>query len=450
MNHQPKILVVDDTPHNIKLLDAILAPRNYAVIPATSGQEALAKVASEEPDLILLDILMPGIDGYEVCRRLRDNPATRLLPVIMITASGDQEKVKAIEAGADDFIAKPLNQAELLARVRSLLRIKEYHDTIQSQAAKLVEWNRTLEQRVEQQVAELERVSRLKRFLAPQLADLIVSSGDESFLESHRREITVVYCDLRAFSAFAEITEPEEVMSVLREFHVAMGELIFRFEATLEGFRGDGMVMFFNDPLPCPDPTVRAVRMGVAMRRRMAELTATWRKRGHQLGFGVGIDQGFATLGKIGFEGRWDYGSVGTVANMASRLCAQAQPGQILVTQRVYALVEDLVEAEAVGELPLKGFTRPVPAFNVVGLKAPGSEELPMPIKETNEDLAGLTEREVEVLRLVTQGLSNAEVADKLIVSPHTINAHLRSIYDKLGVTSRTAAARWAVDHHLM
>jgi class 3 adenylate cyclase len=365
-----RILVVDDTPHNIKLLEAVLFPRGYQVIPATSGAEALAKVPAERPDLILCDVVMPGMDGYEVCRRLREDPETRLLPVIMITASGEQEKIKAIDAGADDFVLKPFNQAELLARVRSLLRIKEYHDTIQSQAAELAEWNRTLEQRVSEQVAELDRVGRLRRFLSPQLAEMIVSAGDERILESHRREITVVFTDLRGFTAFAETAEPEDVMGVLREYHAAMGELIFRFQGTLERFTGDGLMVFFNDPIPVPDPPVQAVRMAVAMRERAGELARAWRRRGHDLGFGVGIAVGYATLGRIGFEGRWDYGAIGSVTNLAARLCGEAEAGQILISERVHLMIEDLLEVEPLGEIALKGFHRPVGAYNVLAIQA--------------------------------------------------------------------------------
>jgi adenylate cyclase len=369
MNSPPKIVVVDDTPQNVKLLEALLGPRGYAVVTATSGAEALAKVANEKPDLVLLDILMPGMDGYEVCRQLRADAATRLLPVVMITASGDEQKVKAIEAGADDFIAKPFDQAELLARIKSLLRIKQYHDTIEAQAAQLERWNRELEERVQEQVQELVRVGRLKRFLAPQLADLIVSSGDESFLESHRREITVVFCDLRGFTAFAESGEPEDVMGVLAEYHTTLGELIFEFEGTLERFTGDGLMVFFNDPVPCDEPTLRAVSMAVAMQRRVGELQHGWHKQGHDLHFGVGIAQGFATLGRIGFEGRFDYAAIGTVTNLAARLCDAAKPGQILVSQRVMAAMEEAMRAEPVEDLHLKGFSKPARVFNVIGLE---------------------------------------------------------------------------------
>jgi class 3 adenylate cyclase len=288
----------------------------------------------------------------------------------MITASGDQEKLRAIEAGADDFVTKPFDQAELLARVRSLVRIKRYHDTIEGQAAELAEWNRTLEQRVQHQVEQLERMGRLRRFLSPQLADLVVSSGDESFLESHRREITVVFCDLRGFTAFAEISEPEEVMGVLGDYYAALGDLVSRFEGTLERFTGDGLMAFFNDPLPCEDAPLRAVRMAVAMRSRVQGLARDWTRHGYDLALGVGLAQGYATLGQIGFEGRSDYTAVGSVPNLAARLCAAARPWQVLLSQRVHAAVEEFVTSEPVGELTLRGFSRPVATFNVLGLDA--------------------------------------------------------------------------------
>ncbi len=363
MNAPARLLVVDDTPVNVKLLADLLAAKGYSVVTASAGPEALEKVEKGRPDLVLLDVMMPGMSGYEVCKKLRENPATAMLPVVMVTALDPaQERVKGIEAGADDFLTKPINQQELLARVRSLLRIKELHD-------QLTEWNQTLERRVQEQVAQLERLGRLKRFFSPQLAEMIVSGDAEDPLKSHRREVTVIFLDLRGFTSFAETAEPEEVMGVLREYHTEMGRLILEHEGTLERFTGDGMMIFFNDPVPVPDAAQRAIRMAVAMRERVDELLVKWRKRGYDLDFGVGIAQGYATIGAIGFEGRLDYGAIGTVTNMAARLCGEAKPRQILVSQRVFGAVEDLVEIEELGGLTLKGFSKPVSAFNVLGLK---------------------------------------------------------------------------------
>jgi adenylate cyclase len=365
LSEDATILVVDDLPQNVRLLDAVLSPRGYRVVAAESGAEALNRLDEDPPDLVLLDVFMPDLDGYEVCRRIRQQPATAYLPVVMITASGGQEKRRAIEAGADDFVTKPFDQAELLARVRSLIRIKQYHDTIERQTNELTAWNHELEQRVTAQVTELERLGRLRRFLSPQLADLVLTSGDQSFLDSHRREIVVVFCDLRRFTAFAETAEPEEVMGVLTRYHAVLGELIFQFEGTLERFAGDGLMVFFNDPLPCDDAPIRAVRMAVEMRARVRDLAAGWARRGYDLSFGAGIAQGYATLGRIGFEGRFDYAAIGSVTNLAARLCAEAAPWQVLVTQRMSAEIEGSAVSEPLGELTLRGFSRPVPAFNV-------------------------------------------------------------------------------------
>ena len=359
------ILAVDDQPQNLRLLDAVLSPHGYQVITASSGEEAVEKLGQTVPDLVLLDIVMPGIDGYEVCRRIRSNPATEFLPVVMITASGDQEKISAIRAGADDFVSKPFNQGELLARVASLARVKRYHDTINSQAAELRKWNAELELRVAAQVEALERVNRLRRFLSPQLVDLVMDSGDEGFLGSHRREIVVVFCDLRGFTPFAETSEPEEVMGVLREYHEALGTLIFAHGGTLERFTGDGLMVFFNDPLPIDDAPERAIRMSVAMRDRVRELAVGWQRRGHDLALGIGIAQGFATLGRIGFEGRFDYAAIGSVTNLAARLCDIARPWQVLASQRVFHAAEPVAAGEQIDELHLKGLSRPVRVFDI-------------------------------------------------------------------------------------
>jgi adenylate cyclase len=365
-----KLLVVDDTPKNVKLLADILTARGYNVVTAVSGAEALSQVEAERPDLVLLDVVMPEMSGYEVCRKLRSNPATQLLPVVMVTAlDPGEERIKGIEAGADDFLTKPINQAELLARVKSLIRIKELYDIVQNQAAELADLNKNLERRVEDQVGQLERLGRLKRFFSPQLAELILSGGTEDPLKTHRREITVVFLDLRGFTAFAETAEPEDVMAVLHEYHAKMGKLVLQHEGTLERFTGDGMMIFFNDPLPVPNPAEQAVKMAAAMRRQVEELMVKWRKLDYELDFGVGIAQGYATIGAIGFEGRLDYGAIGTVTNLASRLCGEAKPGQILIPQRLLGAIEDLVDAESVGELHLKGFHRPITAYNILGLK---------------------------------------------------------------------------------
>jgi adenylate cyclase len=368
-----KILVVDDVPENVRLLEAVLIPRGYEVVTAADGVEALARVEEEQPDLILLDVMMPGLDGYGVCTHLRANDDTAVLPVVMVTSSIGQEKTKAIEAGADDFIPKPFNHDELLTRVRSLLRIKRYHDTIKAQAAELADLNRTLEERVQAQVEELERMGRMRRFLSPQLADALVTSGDETIFRSHRREVAMFFADLRGWSSFVDAVEPEELMRVLGEFHDVIGRLVKRFEATVGFLEGDGVQLFFNDPIEIPDAPLRAVRLGCALREEMAELTTQWCKRGHDLDFGAGVALGHATCGEVGFEGRSDYAAIGAVTNLASRLADEATGGQILIAQRLYAEVEDDVDVEPAGEFTLKGFQRPVAAFNVIAVR-PGEE----------------------------------------------------------------------------
>ena len=362
MNTPARVLVVDDVEKNVRLLADILKFKGYEVITAGGGSEALDQVNAAQPDLVLLDVMMPDINGYDVCRKIRAEPRTATLPVVMVTALDPaQERVKGLEAGADDFLTKPINQAELLARVRSLLRVKDLHDQLGA-------LNQSLEQRVQEQVSELERLSRLKRFFSPQLAEAILHGGADDPLKTHRREITVVFLDLRGFTAFAETAEPEEVMGVLREYHAAMGQLIVEHEGTLERFTGDGMMVFFNDPVPVPNAAERAIRMACAMRERVEELRRRWLKQGFDLALGVGIAQGYATIGAIGFEGRWDYGAIGTVTNLSARLCGEAKGGQVLVSSRVANAVEALADVEEVGALTLKGLLKPVPAFNVLRL----------------------------------------------------------------------------------
>jgi adenylate cyclase len=367
----PRILVADDTPANVRMLETRLRHDGYEVVVARDGEETLAVAHATQPDLILLDIMMPKLDGIAVCQRLKGDPAFPFTPIIMVTAMTDTKDVVAgFDAGGDDYLTKPVDQQALMARVRSMLRIKSLHDTVQAQAAELTRWNTTLEERVTRQVAELERVGRLKRFFSPQLAEAIVRGGADDPLASHRRDITVVFIDLRGFTAFAETAEPEELMRVLGEYHARMGELILASEATLERFTGDGMMLFLNDPVIIADAEERAVRMALAMRAGAEALAERWRKRGHELHIGIGIAQGYATIGAIGFEGRVDYGAIGTVTNLACRLCAEAPAGHILISQTVYAATEHLVDATAVGELRLKGFQRPVTAYDLRGVKS--------------------------------------------------------------------------------
>jgi class 3 adenylate cyclase len=381
----PRILAVDDLPTNLEILRVRLEAQGYEVITAVDGEDALARARELEPDLILLDIMMPKLDGISVLKQLKQD-ADRFVPVILVTAKADtRDVVNGLEAGADEYLTKPFEQAALVARVRSLLRMKELHDTVQLQTVQLKEqteqlssWNRLLEERVEKQLAEIERISRLQRFLPPQVAQMIAESEtQDSLLASHRREVTVVFCDLRGFTAFTDTSEPEEVMTVLRQYHESLGELIFRYEGTLERFRGDGIMIVFNDPIPFPDHAERAVRMALDMRERVEQLAAAWRRQGHELGLGIGIATGYATLGQIGFEQRREYTVIGSVANLASRLCDEARPGQIVIDQRAFGLVEPSVESAPLKKLRLKGFNRSIAAYQILAWRAQPQDSAP-------------------------------------------------------------------------
>ncbi|MGI9520531.1 MAG: adenylate/guanylate cyclase domain-containing protein [Hyphomicrobiaceae bacterium] len=370
MRDRPHILVVDDNKDNRDILVARLSSLDYDTSVAIDGEDALSQVRELLPDLILLDVMMPNIDGLEVCRRLRSDNTLPFIPIILVTAKTSvQDVVAGLEAGADDYLTKPVEHPSLIARLKSMLRIKALHDEVQRQKAELADWNQALTQRVDEQLTEIERVGRLRRFLSPQVADAIVSSGEEGMLGSHRALIAVLFADIRGFTAFCEAAEPEETIEVLQIYHEEMGQLLQAYNAGVDQRTGDGIMAIFNDPLPCDDPAGNALRMALAMRSRMAELCLDWKRIGLQLGFGIGVSLGYATVGMVGSEGRYEYTANGTTVNLAARLCDEAADGEILLSPRAYAAVENDFSAVSRGELTLKGIKAPLEVFSITGEK---------------------------------------------------------------------------------
>jgi len=361
-----RVLVADDSAVNRKLLVQLLGRLGLQSIEVEDGAAALAVLHAEGPagiDVVLLDVVMPELDGYETLAAIKADETLRDLPVIMVSGIDELDSVvRCIEMGATDYLSKPLNPQILGARINASLAAKRLRDLDKEYLERQTALTATIERQREE----------LSRFLSPQVAALVSSPEGEQLLAGHRRQITAVFCDLRGFTAFAETAEPEELFGVLRDYHEAMGALIVEHGGTLEHFAGDGIMIFFNDPVLQPDHVERAVRMAVAMRERFADLAVRWRKLGYELAFGVGIAVGYATLGRIGFDGRYDYGAIGNAVILASRLSSDAKGGQILLSQRAFAAVEEVVEAESVGELALKGFSRPVPAVNVIALRNAG------------------------------------------------------------------------------
>ena len=362
---QAALLVVEDNEDNRYTLTRRLKREGYTNLTiANDGRQALELLQTGKFDLMLLDIMMPEMDGYQVLEHLKRNPDLRHLPVIMISAVEEMASVvRCIELGAEDYLPKPFDATLLRARVGACLEKKALRDEVR-------DWAMQLEQRVKEQVAQIGRLGRLKGFFSPQLAEAIVNGGGEELLKTHRREVVVVFLDLRGFTAFTDRCEPEEVMNVLGEYHRAMGQLIVAHEGTLERFAGDGLMIFFNDPVKLENPPQNAVQMALEMQAKFVPLRTAWKKRGYELDLGIGIAQGYATLGAIGFEGRWDYACIGSVANLAARLCSEAKGGQILTNQKTLCRIEDRVQAEPLGEVTLKGIAHPVPIFNVTAFKA--------------------------------------------------------------------------------
>lgn len=371
----PVVLIVDDTPANVEILVELLKA-DYTTKVATSGARALhLATAGVPPDLILLDIMMPDMSGHQVCEQLKANALTRNIPVIFVTAMGEEhDETQGFALGAVDYVTKPISPPIVKARVRTHLTLalqareqRQLLAQLESQSKELLMLNTTLENRVASGVDKLERLGRLKRFFSPAVVDLLISS-DEDPLKSRRREITAVFVDLRGFTAFTESSDPEDVMQVLGEYHEVLGRVVVEFNGTLERFSGDGIMIFFNDPMELDNPARHAVQMAIAMQDRFRALNREWVQRGFSLAMGIGVAQGYATIGAIGYEGRRDYGAIGTVTNLAARLCDRAAGGQILISRRVHSAVEKFTVSEPVGTLELKGFSKPVPAYVVAAL----------------------------------------------------------------------------------
>jgi class 3 adenylate cyclase len=373
-----RVLTVEDDAVTANEIVGELTARGFEVDWTDNGREGMMRAMSASYDAITLDRMLPGADGLAIVTAMRTVGIDT--PVLMLSALGDvDERIRGLRAGGDDYLTKPFEHQALLARVRSMLRIKQLHDEI-------AELNRSLEARVAEQVGEIERIGRLKRFLAPEVAAMIVGAGEDA-LATRRRDIAVLFCDLRGFTAFAETAEPEEVMALLREYHGAVGPLIHAHQGTLERFSGDGIMVLFNDPVPCPDPARRAVALASAMRAAVNELKEAWTRRGHRVGFGIGIAQGYATIGPIGFEERREYTAIGTVTNLAARLCAEAQDGQILVSQRVATAVEGAAALTPIGEQKLRGLTRPVMVYDI-----PAGATAPLSLSAAPDSGVGLPE----------------------------------------------------------
>jgi len=358
-----RVLVVDDAVFQRRLLTRLLADLGHAVKEASDGREALAILRDPETepvDVVLLDIVMPVMDGYETLAAMKEDDDLRDLPVIVISGVDELASVvRCIRMGATDYLPKTVDPEILRARIDSSLAQKRFHDL----ERRTMEEQRRLLATIDRQRSEL------SRFLSPQVASLVSSDDGEAMLAGHRREITAMFCDLRNFTVFSEAAEPEEVLGFLRAYHALMGPLIVEYEGTLEHFAGDGFMTFFNDPILQGDHAARAVRLAVAMRTAFADLAADWRRRGHTLEIGIGIATGFATLGRIGFEGRYDYGAVGHVIIHAARLSADAAPSEILIAQRTFAAAESSIEVVTAGERQLKGFSRPVVTYAVIGAR---------------------------------------------------------------------------------
>ena len=355
------VLVVDDDPLNRTMLAMSIGTLGHQVVEAGNGLEAIVALESHEIDVVLTDIEMPEMDGYGLLTHRAGDDRLKAIPFIVISGVDEMDSIVAcIKLGAEDYLPKPFDPVLLHARLGACLDKKQMTDELR-------QWNLHLAERVDEKVREVERLNTLRRFVTPQLAEVLMAGGDD-ILRSHRREITVLFCDLRGFTTFSETAEPEEVMAVLKEFHDAVGPMIFEFEGTITQFTGDGMLVIFNDPIELDDPAWSAVQLAVAMRDRTAELSEQWRRRGHDLTLGIGIAVGYATCGEIGFEGRTEYTAIGTVVNLSARVCGIASGGQILVTNRVNSAVEGRVEAHHLGDLEFKGISRPVPTYEVVRL----------------------------------------------------------------------------------
>ena len=399
ITHADAVLIYgyDATKHQFNLAEAIGIDKSAegAHLAIDEGSSVLGEAATKGEPIAIPDL------NEAADHLLRDVAVSAGFHSVLVVPLVDQKGILGslvvLRRGAGEFspdligLMRTFAHQSVLAMRNARLftevdqkgrELASAHSTVQQQAGKLQEqtdqllnWNRSLEERVEKQLAEIERIRRLERFLAPQVAQLIASSdGHDSLLDSHRREVTVVFCDLRGFTAFTESTEPEEAMNVLREYHAALGELIFRYEGTLDRYAGDGVMILFNAPIQFADHTKRAVKMAVEMRDTIGALTERWRNRGHSLGFGVGIALGYATLGQIGFEQRLEYAAIGSVTNLASRLCDEAKAGQIVVSRRVYGMVEQWVEAAALDDLSLKGFNHPVLAVEILRWREEGED----------------------------------------------------------------------------
>ena len=355
------VLIVDDDPLNRAMLAMSITALGHQVIEAGNGREAIALLGSQPVDVVLTDIEMPEMDGYALLSHRQQDDRLKTIPFIVISGVDEMSSViSCIQSGAEDYLPKPFDPVLLHARLGALLDKKRMTDELRV-------LNEQLGRRVDEKVREVERLNTLRRFVSPQLAEAIADGG-EGILASHRREITVLFCDLRGFTSFAETAEPEEVMDVLREFHHAVGPMIFEHRGTIAQFTGDGMLVFFNDPIQCDDPAWQAVQLAVAMRDRTAELSQHWRRRGYELELGIGIAVGFATCGEIGFDGRTEYTAIGTVVNLAARICGVAAGGQILVTQRIHTAVDDRAVINSLGEMEFKGLSRPVPVAEIIAL----------------------------------------------------------------------------------